>query len=323
MSNSVRSRVIRTARLLSETVKIGILENEIKQEGSKPQQIGVNLPSNNLHSEIKNNNELDIKTGRNKKLQVEIPKPDRELLDQLKQLQKRLNDSEVKNIELKESKDKLESEINSVKSDYAKRKKEIESNAAANAKKAADEARVKGHDEGFKKGYDEGLIKARDEIEKEYLDKFSSLASVIDNVGKNLEKNYADLVKLNQPKMIRMWSEMLKRMLQRQVELNPDTIEKVLSELIGRLSDKNNIVIYVSPDDIKKLEGNMDAKFQEALRGVKRLELKSDPNVEDGSCIVETGLGVYDARWRTQLGQVESVVDNIFQEITKENNNAN
>ena len=123
--------------------------------------------------------------------------------------------------------------------------------------------------------------------------------------------------------MIRMWSEMLKRMLQRQVELNPDTIEKVLSELIGRLSDKNNIVIYVSPDDIKKLEGNMDAKFQEALRGVKRLELKSDPNVEDGSCIVETGLGVYDARWRTQLGQVESVVDNIFQEITKENNNAN
>ena len=184
MSNSVRSRVIRTARLLSETVKIGILENEIKQEGSKPQQIGVNLPSNNLHSEIKNNNELDIKTGRNKKLQVEIPKPDRELLDQLKQLQKRLNDSEVKNIELKESKDKLESEINSVKSDYAKRKKEIESNAAANAKKAADEARVKGHDEGFKKGYDEGLIKARDEIEKEYLDKFSNLASVIDNVGK-------------------------------------------------------------------------------------------------------------------------------------------
>ncbi len=309
MSNSY-SRVIRTARLLPETVKIGILESEIKNE------LKAEPPKSDSDSDIKSR-ELD-KKSRNKKLQVEIPKPDRELLAQIKKLQSSLTDSEVRNIELREAKEKLESEIDGVKSDYAQRKREIEANAAANAKKAADEARSKGHDEGYNKGYNEGLVKARAEIEKEYLDKFSQLAGVIEGLGKNLEANFADLVKLNQPRMIRMWSEMLRRMLQRQVELNPDTIDKVLTELISRLSDKNNIVIYVSPEDIKRLEGDIDAKFREALRGVKRLELKSDPNVDDGSCIVETRLGVYDARWRTQLAQVESVVDNIFQEISKE-----
>ncbi len=314
----MHSRVIRTARLLSETVKIGILENEIKQEGSKSQTIG-SAANSPLRNETQNN-EIELKNIRSKKIQVEIPKPDRELLDQLKQLQKRLNECEVKNIEIKEAKDKLESEINDIKSDYSKRKKELDANAAANAKKIADEARTKAHDEGFNKGYNEGLVKAREEIEKEYFDKFSQLAGIIENLGKNLENKFSDLVKLNQPKMIRLWSEMLKRMLYRQVELNPDTIEKVLSELISRLSDKNNIVIYVSPDDIKKIEGNIDAKFQEALRGVKHLELKSDPNVEDGSCIIETGLGVYDARWKTQISQIESVVENIFQEVKRENN---
>ena len=111
---------------------------------------------------------------------------------------------------------------------------------------------------------------------------------------------------------------MLRRMLHRQVELNPDTIDSVLAELLSRLSDKNQILIYVSPDDIKHVEANVDTKFREALRGVKKLELKSDPNIENGSCIVETGLGVYDARWKTQMGQVEAVVDEVFQQSAKE-----
>ncbi|MBQ6002328.1 MAG: hypothetical protein IJL18_05700 [Synergistaceae bacterium] len=141
---------------------------------------------------------------------------------------------------------------------------------------------------------------------------------MIDTLGKKLEEDFADLVKLNQPRLVRVWTEMLRRMLYRQVELNPDTIDGVLSELLSRLSDKNQILIYVSPDDMKRLEGTLDSKFREALRGVKKLELKSDPNIENGSCIVETGLGVYDARWKTQMGQVESVVDDVFQQSAKE-----
>ena len=104
-------------------------------------------------------------------------------------------------------------------------------------------------------------------------------------------------------------------MLHRQIELNPDTIDTVLTELLSRLSDKNQVLIYVSPEDQKHLEGELDPKLQEILRGVKKLEIKSDPNVEQGSCIIETGLGVYDARWRTQMGQVESVIDDIFQQV--------
>ena len=307
MSNGLaHQRVLRTVRLLPQAVKIGILESEIKQSGTKPAQTEVK-PSK---PEKPESPKVQIRTQEQSR-EIE------ELTAQVKALTNSLSNAEVRNLELNEAKTRLESEIDGVKADYQRRKNQLESEASANAKKIADQARSQAIADGQTRGYEEGLKKARIEVEQEYLKKFSGLAGVIDTIGKKLEENFAGLVSLNQPRMIRVWSEMLRRMLQRQVELNPDTIDSVLSELLSRLSDKNQILIYVSPEDMKHLEGNLDAKFQEALRGVKKLELKSDPNVETGSCIVETGLGVYDARWKTQMSQVESVVDEIFQQVKK------
>ncbi len=312
MSSLAHQRVLRTVRLLPQAVKIGILESEIKQEGIRPPEQKSSVPE-----------KTSLKTPTQpQKVQVKIPehtaKELEELSAQIKALTNSLSNAEVSNAELSEAKKKLESEIGGIKSDYEKRRKTLESEAQANAKKIADKARQQAFTEGQIKGYEEGLKKARQEVEQEYFEKFSELAGVIEGVGKKLDGSFNELVRLHQPRMIRLWSEMLKRMLHRQVELNPDTIDTVLSEILSRLSDKNQILIYVSPDDQKHLEGELDTKFQEALRGAKRVEVKSDPNVENGSCIVETGLGVYDARWKTQIGQIESVVDEIFQQVAKE-----
>ena len=312
MSNNLaHQRVLRTVRLLPQAVKIGILESEIKQEGTKPE-----LKPGRLD---KSQSERD----RTPEVQVRMPEPNHskeieELSAQIVSLTNSLSNAEVANAELSEAKAKLDREIGGIKSDYENRKRTLEAEANSNAQRIADEAREKAKKDGFTQGYSEGMTQARQEVEQEYLTKFSGLAGVIDTLGKNLEANFAELVKLNQPRLIRVWTEMLKRMLHRQVELNPDTIDSVLNDLLAMLSDKNQVLIYVSPDDLKQLEGKMDTKFQEALRGVKRLELKSDPNVEKGSCIIETGLGVYDARWRTQMSQVESVVNEIFQQVGKE-----
>lgn len=314
MSNGLaHQRVLRTVRLLPQAVKIGILESEIKQSGAKPQDPKSPRPEKSQPPQSK---------PEPSKVQVKMPAPNareiEELSAKVKELTARLSDAEVENAELSEAKAKLEGEIGGIKSDYERRRKQLEDEAKNNADKIAEKARAQAISEGQVRGYEDGLKKARTEVEHEYFEKFSELAGVIDGVGKKLEADFAELVKLNQPRLIRVWTEMLRRMLHRQVELNPDTIDAVLAELLSRLSDKNQILIYVSPDDIKHVEANVDTKFREALRGVKKLELKSDPNIEKGSCIVETGLGVYDARWKTQMGQVEAVVDEVFQQSAKE-----
>lgn len=313
MSNGIaHQRVLRTVRLLPQAVKIGIMENEIKQSGTKPTDQKNTRPEKNIPPARNPAGKIQVKMPERNSKEIE------ELSAQVKALATSLSNAEVSNAELSEAKAKLESEIGGIKSEYEKRRKALEAEASSNAKRIADEAREKAKKDGFTQGHMEGLEKARQEVEQEYFEKFSGLAGVIEGVGKKLEENFSELVNLNQPRLIRVWSEMLRRMLQRQVELNPDTIDHVLSELLSRLSDKNQILIYVSPDDLKHLEGELDTKFQEALRGVKRLELKPDANIEKGSCIVETSLGVYDARWKTQMSQVETVIDNIFQQVAKE-----
>lgn len=299
-------RVLRTVRLLPQAVKIGILETEIKNDGQKPAQ------------EPAKEKQLP-RSAPSVKMPPPVSKQElEELSSQIKALTNSLSNAEIENAELREAKSRLEGEISGIKSDYERRKKQLESEAKSNADKIAEKARNQAISEGQVKGYEEGLSKARSEVEREYSNEFSRLAGVIDTLGKKLEADFSDLVKLNQPRLIRVWTEMLRRMLYRQVELDPSVIDGVLSELLSRLSDKNEILIYVSPDDKKRLEESFEGKFREALRGVKKLELKSDPNIENGSCIVETGLGVYDARWKTQMGQVESVVDEVFQQSAKE-----
>ena len=313
MSNGLaHQRVLRTVRLLPQAVKIGILESEIKQDGEKPPEQKSGRPEKPAPREPKSAPKVQVTVSEKTSREID------ELTASVRTLTASLSNAEVKNMELQEELARVQGEITSVKNDYEQRRKKLEGEAKAAAKKVADEAREKAIAEGQQRGYTEGMTKAREEVEREYLEKFAALAGVIDNLGKKLEEDFAELISLNEPRMIRVWTEMLRRMLFRQVELNPDTIDTVLSELLSRLSDKNQILIYVSPDDMKHLEGELDAKFREALRGTKRLELKADPNIEPGSCIVETGLGIYDARWRTQMGQVESVVDEIFQQVRKE-----
>lgn len=305
-------RVWRTVRLLSqEPVKIGIAA-EVEgspAESEREEGLPALSPDDVLLGALPEPQDEDVPRP---------PEPDRELLQQIEALQASLGEAEFRNAELTEAKGKLEAEIDGAKSDYEAKKRAIEADAASMAARAAEEARAKAHDEGWSAGHAEGLAAARAEVEKEHRDKFSALVTIIEDVTRRLEEAFVQLVSLEQPRMIRLWTEMLRRMLRRQVELSPDTVDHVLSDLLSRLSDKSQVVIYVCPEDAAHLEAGMESQFQDVLRGVHKLELKSDPNVDRGSCIVETGLGVYDARWRTQMEQVGSVVDGIFQQLAKD-----
>ena len=310
----INQRVLRTVRLLPQAVKIGIPDEPEQPAGERDDG------PDNKEGGVQRHARPSARSsgGASNRQLPPRPNPNKPLLDKIEALKKSLSEAEGRCVDLAGERDKLASEIDGVKADYEGRKKALEAASASNAAKAADEARTKAKEEGWNTGHSEGLSAARAEIEKEYHDKFSGLVASLEMFSQRLEGDFSDLVALNQPRMIRLWSEMLKRMVKRQVELYPDTINNVLSDLLSRLSDKNQILIYVSPEDHERLKDGMDTQFQEVLRGVRHLELKPDPNVEQGSCIVETGLGIYDARWKTQMGQVESVVNNIFQQITKE-----
>ena len=101
MSNGLaHQRVLRTVRLLPQAVKIGILESEIKQSGSKPQD-----PKSARPDPIKS--QPPQPKAEPSKVQVKMPPPNareiEELSAKVKELTARLSDAEVENAELSDA----------------------------------------------------------------------------------------------------------------------------------------------------------------------------------------------------------------------------
>jgi flagellar assembly protein FliH len=87
----------------------------------------------------------------------------------------------------------------------------------------------------------------------------------------------------------------------------------MVESLLKRISDRERIIVYLNPEDVAMIEESKES-LMDSIRGVKFFELMSDDHVDKGSCLIETNLGIYDARWRTQLEQASAEVQNLIME---------
>ncbi len=291
MSKSPRTNLIRAVRLLPEAVKVGL--------GPLPDEsVEVLSP---------------VDPGRETAVRDEHA----ELLEEADQLRDAVRRVEQENRDLAArvtlSEKELSDERRRLETDRQRMKADME--AAAEAVRKA--AEVEGAERGRSAGYEEGARKAREEIALEYEQKVSSLVALLESVHAALYESAEELAGLGMPRLIRLWERMLSRMLRREVELSDDTVQRVLRGILERLSDRDRILVYLNPADAERTSGRRDV-FGDLLLGVKHLEFIPDANVEEGSCIVETNLGIYDARWRTQLEQIHQEIDHLFVEGRKD-----
>ncbi len=289
--------MLRAVRLLPDTVKIGIEPDTALLVNTDEEQV------------------TDVESAEN--TETSESKALQEAQGKLEELQSALAYAVSEKQSLESRLSVLQSELNTAKADFIRKEQELHAGLSAAREAAEKDGFLKGEQNGREKGYSEGIKQANDEAEASYREKLGALVNLLESYASELEKDFSELVALNQPRLLRLWQEMLSRMLKREVDLMPDAVAGVLSDVIPRLGDKNQVIIYVAPEDLDYLQSRVDKDFADILRGVKSLELKADSNVDKGSCIVETRLGVYDARWRTQMAQIESAVEKLIQKLGK------
>lgn len=291
MSKSPRTNLIRAVRLLPEAVKVGL--------GPLPdEQVEVLSP---------------VDPGREAAVRDEHAG----LLDEVERLRESIRRVEQENRDLAARVALSEKELSDERRKLEANRQRMKADMEAEAESVRKAAEVEGAERGRSAGYEEGARKAREEIALEYEQKVSSLVALLESVHASLDQSAEELANLGMPRLIRLWERMLSRMLRREVELSDDTVQRVLRGILERLSDRDRILVYLNPADAERTSGRRDV-FGDLLLGVKHLEFIPDVNVEEGSCIVETNLGIYDARWRTQLEQIHQEIDHLFVEGRKD-----
>ncbi|SMG37738.1 FliH/SctL family protein [Dethiosulfovibrio salsuginis] len=282
MSDLGRQRLIRAARVLTDAVRIGAPPEP------SPEEL---LPED----ELQEPSQEDLL---------------RQELDRWKsscaQLEKQLKDSQsrIGNIEAR------------MEADRDSQKKQMEA-FLEQSEKDRQAAVEQGHAEGFAAGKEEGFTLGRSELEAEIraeLEKeLSGSVEILNTVHDQIQKDLEQLLAANPYRLIRLWQKVLSRLLVREVAFDQEAALRLFKNLLSRASEKEDIRVYLNPEDLDAIEAQR-GNFGELVRGVRNIEFMADDEVDKGSCIVETGLGIYDARWRTQLEQISTEVEAVLTE---------
>ncbi len=290
MSDQSRQRFIRAVRLLPGVVRVGkgfVEELQPDAEGKASEKAG--------SSEDEELSALVQLEAENRKLKSELRGRESELTEARASLRK------------------LRSKMDAFKTALEREKTDFYENAKKEATAAKEEAAREGHGEGYAKGHADGMLQSEKEVRAEYETKFSSVLALFSNVNDSLQKARDSLAKAHAPQLIRLWESMLQRMLRVQVDLDPTVVEKLLEYVLQRVSDREKIIVYLNSLDVAMVEGIKDS-IMDSIRGVKFFELLSDDHVDRGSCLIETNLGIYDARWKTQLEQISTEVQGLLEQ---------
>jgi flagellar assembly protein FliH len=259
---------------------------------------------------------------------VDVAEPKIEVKNELRAL--KAADSEIRHLkselrmresELAEAKGKIAgvtAQMDAMQAGLEGEKKSLRDEAATAAAEQKKAAYATGHEEGSAKGYADGLAKSALEVKAEYEGKFSEVLKLMDNINKSVQDARNELVMGHTPQLIHLWELMLQKLLQVKVKMDPDVVSRVLENILSRVSDREKILIYLNGADVEMIEENRES-MTDTVRGVKSFEIHADDHVDRGSCLIETNLGIYDARWRTQLEQVSSEVESFLMEIMTAN----
>ncbi len=95
-----------------------------------------------------------------------------------------------------------------------------------------------------------------------------------------------------------------RKVVQKEVDSEKDTVLGILKEAIGKTIDRENIRVRINPSDYDFIHGHKPEIVQ-ANDGIRQLVIEKDESVSRGGAIVETDYGTIDASIDRRLDEVE------------------
>jgi flagellar assembly protein FliH len=107
--------------------------------------------------------------------------------------------------------------------------------------------------------------------------------------------------------MLDLALEVARKVVREELMQQPAHVLAIVRDALRRVQGFGRLRIRVNPLDVDLLRQNRPSLLQ-VVDGVEGIEIVEDRRVDQGGCVIETEQGVYDARIRTQLGEIERVL---------------
>jgi flagellar assembly protein FliH len=176
---------------------------------------------------------------------------------------------------------------------------------AIEQKKAEEVASKNGYVDGMKKGIEKGASETAAMYEK----KIDALQREITAFLKIVESAKNSIFVNTEHLLLKMTLEIAKKVVNSEIATNPQIILNVVKKALTHISDRERIIIHVSPQDCTVVSQRKDF-WNTVTDNLNNIIITEDCRIEKGGCLIESNSGMVDARLGVQLDEICSMIEN-------------
>ncbi len=183
--------------------------------------------------------------------------------------------------------------------------------AGAEAQTLIGEAAPRGFAEGRQQGLTEGRTEGerlgREEMIRQYTEQLEALAASWTAALAELESGREDMLHSAREDIVHLALAIGGRIARRVIELDPAVVQDQVAEVLALVTQPSAVTLCINPGDRKLVESVLPALCEKLGRS-DHVDLRDDPEVERGGCVVRTGKGRIDATVGTQIDRIAKVL---------------
>ncbi len=184
---------------------------------------------------------------------------------------------------------------------------EAQTQAATLAGEAAPRGFAEGREQGLAEGREEGCRLGREEALGQYTTELASLAQSWTAAIDVFEADRRATLQTAREDIVELALAMGGRIARRVIEADPAVVQDQVAEAISLVTAPSGMTISINPGDRKLVQAVLPA-LCERLEKNGHVELRDDPDVERGGCVLSTGKGVIDATLEKQIERIAEVL---------------
>jgi flagellar assembly protein FliH len=147
--------------------------------------------------------------------------------------------------------------------------------------------------------FEKGLIQGKNLAERGLLNVFRSLRIASEGVTVLREK----VMRESEDELVKLIMMVARKVILREISLDRKILNSVVQAAISDLTDRGDITIRLNPDDYILVTTGHEDFFRKELI-TERMQVKSDPAVQQGCCLVDSEMGTVDAGIDAQLDEI-------------------
>ena len=163
------------------------------------------------------------------------------------------------------------------------------------------EAKAEGFQQGHAEGYADGLKEAQPVIE--------SFQTAVDKLLSARAEFYSQAEK----EMIELVMSVAHEVIGINTDQDPALAKNVILKAVEQLRLREKMTVRINPDDLAEAE-KVKPELSRKVEDIEKVDFKTDSLVTRGGCIIETNIGMIDARLESQLESIRASFIKVFEE---------